>query len=112
MKITEQELLKSVKWGSNKLLPVIVQDYISKQVLMMAWTNYDAVLLSLQTGQANYWSRSRKCLWHKGATSGHFQNIKNIFLDCDGDTLLFHVEQIGGISCHTGVPSCFYKEVL
>ena len=112
MKITEQELLGFVKWDKNELVPVIVQDHISKDILMMAWMNYDSLLLSLQTKQATYWSRSRKCLWHKGATSGHFQNIQDVCLDCDGDTLLLQVEQVGGISCHTGEYSCFYKELL
>jgi phosphoribosyl-AMP cyclohydrolase len=109
--ITEQELLKSINWSAQHLVPAIAQDHITQEVLMLAWMNLDALKATLDTRQATYWSRSRQCLWIKGATSGHWQNIKDILLDCDGDTILLKVEQVGGISCHTGKPTCFYQQL-
>jgi len=91
----------------NGLLPAIVQDHRSGKVLMLAYVNSQ----SWQTGEAHYWSRSRKKIWHKGETSGHVQKIKEIYADCDNDTLLFKVEQMGGAACHLGFESCFHKEV-
>jgi phosphoribosyl-AMP cyclohydrolase len=100
--------LKYNEWG---LIPAIAQDINTKEVLMLAWMNRECIALTLKTGKATYWSRSRKKLWLKGETSGHFQNVKNIFYDCDGDTLLLLVEQTGA-ACHTGSRTCFYREVL
>ena len=95
---------------SKGLLPVIVQEDESRLVLMLAWLNEEAWQQSLRTGEAYYWSRSRKKLWHKGESSGNVQKIKSIRLDCDSDAILFLVEQIGGAACHTGHQSCFFKE--
>ena len=111
MKITEQELLATIKWDLRQLIPVITQDHVSGEVLMMAWMNKQSLVATLQTGYATYWSRSRQSLWKKGETSGHIQNVKGIFLDCDGDTLLLKVEQVGGVSCHTGAKNCFFKQL-
>jgi phosphoribosyl-AMP cyclohydrolase len=93
------------------LLPAIVQDIISRKVLMLAYINQESWEKSLETGEAHYWSRSRQELWHKGATSGHVQKIKEVYVDCDKDTVLFKVEQIGGAACHTGYESCFFIKI-
>lgn len=90
------------------LIPVIVQDASTHEVLMMAYMNQEAWEETLKTQKACFWSRSRKKLWLKGETSGHFQEVKEIFLDCDGDTLLLRVNQRGGAACHTGFRSCFH----
>ena len=91
------------------LLPVITQDAESGEVLMLAFMNKEAWELTLKTGEAHYYSRSRQILWHKGATSGHVQRVKEIYLDCDADTVLLKVEQVGGAACHEGYRSCFYR---
>ncbi len=93
------------------LLPAIVQDHKSGRVLMLAFINKASWKKTLETGEAHFWSRSRKELWHKGGTSGHIQKIKEIYADCDDDTVLFRVEQVGGAACHTGYESCFHKKV-
>ena len=103
-------LLESIKWNNEGLIPVITQDAKNKKVLMLAWMNRDALKESLSTGTVVYWSRSRKRLWKKGETSGHTQKIHEIRLDCDGDTLLLLIEQHGGIACHTGRASCFFRK--
>jgi phosphoribosyl-AMP cyclohydrolase len=90
------------------LIPVITQDATTREVLMVAYANKEAVELTLQTGYAHYWSRSRQELWKKGATSGHLQKIKEVIADCDNDTLLYLVEQTGP-ACHTGERSCFFQ---
>jgi len=95
----------------NGLLPTIVQEWNSGKVLMLAYVNQTAWEKTLETGEAHYWSRSRQELWHKGATSGHVQKIKCIHADCDDDTLLFQVEQVGGAACHTGYDTCFHKNI-
>ena len=95
----------------NGLVPAIIQDYQTKQVLMMAYVNEEAYDKMLETKQTYFYSRSRNELWHKGETSGHFQNIKGMYLDCDQDTLLIYVEQIG-VACHTGAYSCFFEEII
>jgi len=95
------------------LIPVIIQDASSNEVLMVGYMNQEAWEKTLETGRASFWSRSRQKLWVKGETSGHVQEVKEIALDCDGDTLLLKVNQIGGAACHTGFRSCFhhhYKE--
>lgn len=92
------------------LLPAIAQDAASGEVLMLAYMNEDAWKKTLETGEAHYWSRSRQELWHKGESSGNVQKIKAIRLDCDNDTILLIIEQIGGAACHTGFSSCFYRE--
>lgn len=93
------------------LLPVIVQDHKTREVLMLAWTNREAYEKTVATGETWFWSRSRKKLWHKGETSGHIQKVINIRLDCDSDTLLYIVGQKGPGACHTGHFSCFYREL-
>jgi len=95
----------------NGLLPAIAQDYNTGKVLMLAYINKVAWEKSLETGEVHYWSRSRKELWHKGATSGHVQKIREIFIDCDSDSILFKIDQIGGAACHTGFESCFFKKI-
>ncbi len=96
---------------TDGLIPAIAQDYKTGEILMLAYINEESWELSLETGVATYWSRSRNELWVKGATSGHIQNIKEIRVDCDNDTVIFKVEQIGNIACHTGERSCFFKTV-
>jgi phosphoribosyl-AMP cyclohydrolase len=100
--------LDSVTWNEQGLVPVIAQEVGSKDILMMAWMNRDALLATLRLGEAVYWTRSRQKLWHKGEESGHIQKVKEIRLDCDGDTILLMVEQKDGIACHTGEHSCFF----
>ena len=95
----------------NGLVPVIVQDFDSKEVLMLAYVNRQAWLSTLETGKATYWSRSRNSLWVKGESSGNVQLIREILVDCDSDTLLFKVEQVGGAACHTGYQSCFFRRI-
>lgn len=106
----EQSLLDAVTWNDQGLVPVIAQEVSSGDVLMMAWMNRDALLATLRSGEAVYWTRSRQKLWHKGEESGHIQKVKEIRLDCDGDTILLMVEQKDGIACHTGEHSCFFKQ--
>jgi len=93
----------------NGLIPVIIQDASTHEVLMLGYMNQEAWEETLRTKRASFWSRSRKKLWIKGETSGHFQEIREIYLDCDGDTLLLKVNQIGGAACHTGFRSCFHR---
>ena len=101
--------LNEVKWDEQGLVPVITQDADSGEVLMFAWMNREALERTAEGGEAVYWSRSRRRLWHKGEESGHIQRVREIRLDCDNDALLLKVEQVGGISCHTGRRSCFYQ---
>ncbi len=103
--------LNKINWSGDGLVPAIAQEANSGKVLMVAWMNREAVRLTVETGHAVYWSRSRKKLWHKGEESGHTQVVKDIYLDCDEDVLLLTVEQIGGIACHTGRHHCFFKKL-
>jgi phosphoribosyl-AMP cyclohydrolase len=96
---------------TDKLLPAIVQDYQTNEVLMLAYINKQAWEKTLETGKAHYWSRSRNKLWLKGETSGHVQNIHEILVDCDEDTVIYKVEQKGGAACHTGHRSCFFRQL-
>lgn len=107
--INMEELLKELKFDENGLIPVVVQDHKTNEVLMMAFMNEEAFKKSMETGMIYYWSRSRKKLWLKGETSGHYQYIKSIAIDCDGDTLLIKADQVEA-ACHTGHYSCFYRE--
>lgn len=104
----DQSFLDAVTWNDQGLVPVIAQEVGSGDVLMMAWMNRDALLETMRLGEAVYWTRSRQKLWHKGEESGHTQKVKEIRLDCDGDTILLLVEQKDGIACHTGEHSCFF----
>jgi phosphoribosyl-AMP cyclohydrolase len=93
---------------SSALIPAVVQDVVSNEVLMLAYMNTESLALTLNTGKATYFSRSRNEIWVKGATSGHFQEVQSVSLDCDGDALLIHVRQTGS-ACHTGEKTCFHK---
>lgn len=93
------------------LVPAIVQDYQTGEVLMLAYMNRDSWLKTLETGRAAFWSRSRNALWIKGETSGHAQIVREILIDCDADAILVKVEQLGGAACHTGYRSCFYRRL-
>lgn len=105
-----QDTLRQISFNEAGLVPVIAQHFQTLEVLMMAWMDKEAIEITLKTKQVHYWSRSRKSLWRKGETSGHFQTLKSFKVDCDGDTLLITVDQIGA-ACHTGEKTCFFKEV-
>lgn len=105
------EFLKDLKFDSQGLIPAIAQDAVSGEVLMCAYMNQESLEKTIETGRATYFSRSRQQLWVKGETSGHFQTVKEIFLDCDGDALVLKVEQEGA-ACHTGNRSCFYRKLV
>lgn len=106
--MSDSPLFAQIRWTTDGLVPAIVQDAESRQVLMLAWMNREALLRSLETGECHYYSRSRHSLWHKGATSGHVQKLEELCIDCDGDVLLLLVQQAGG-ACHVGYRSCFYR---
>ncbi len=103
--------LNKVNWSEEGLVPAIAQDAESGDILMMAWMNREALRQTAELGEAVYWSRSRKKLWHKGEESGHTQKVREIRLDCDEDVVLLKIEQIGGIACHTGRHSCFFQKL-
>ena len=103
--------LDAVNWDANGLVPVIAQEHDTGDVVMFAWMNRESLQLSWDTKQAVYWSRSRNRLWRKGEESGHVQKIHEIRLDCDEDVVLLKIEQVGGIACHTGRHSCFFKKL-
>jgi len=106
-----QPWLDALKWDADGMIPAIAQDAESGRVVMFAYMNRESLKETVATGNAVYWSRSRRRLWRKGEESGHFQKIRAIRTDCDGDVLLLSVEQIGGIACHTGRESCFFNEL-
>lgn len=103
--------IEALKFNDQGLIPAIAQDAEDGTVLMMAWMNKESIQKTLETQEVHYWSRSRSELWHKGATSGHIQKLKSLYYDCDADTILLKIEQIGNIACHTGARSCFFTEV-
>lgn len=103
--------LNKVNWSADGLVPAIAQDAASGDILMVAWMNREALKRTVELGEAVYWSRSRKKLWHKGEESGHTQKVKEIRLDCDEDVVLLKIEQTGGIACHTGRRSCFFQRL-
>jgi phosphoribosyl-AMP cyclohydrolase len=103
--------LDEVAWNSDGLVAAIAQEVGSGDVLMLAWMNREALAQTLARGEAVYWSRSRHQLWHKGDTSGHFQKVHEIRIDCDGDAILLRVEQVDGIACHTGRHSCLFRKL-
>ena len=103
------EWLDAVKWDADGLVPAIAQDYKTGRILMMAWMNREALQLTTAENRAIYWSRSRGKLWRKGEESGHVQKLHEVRLDCDADVIVLQVEQLGGIACHTGRESCFYR---
>ena len=104
--------LNDVKWDEQGLVPAIAQDAQSGEVLMFAWMNREALEKTAETGQAVYWSRSRRKLWHKGEESGHFRKVLELRTDCDRDVILMKIEQVGGIACHTGRRSCFFNKFV
>lgn len=103
------DFLETVRWNHDGLVPAIAQDSKSGRVLMVAWMNREALAETVRRNEAVYWSRSRQKLWHKGEESGHVQAVREIRLDCDADVIVLQVEQCGGIACHTGRESCFYR---
>jgi len=103
--------LDSVKFDENGLIPAIAQDAVTGRVLMVAWMNREALAQTAEKREGVYWSRSRRKLWHKGEESGHLQKVKEIRLDCDSDVIILLIEQVGGIACHTGRESCFYRRL-
>lgn len=107
--VENPDWLDAIRWSEEGLVPAIAQDADTGEILMMAWMNRESLRLTAEEGQAVYWSRSRGKLWRKGETSGHQQVVRDIRLDCDEDVILLKVEQKGGIACHTGRRSCFYR---
>ena len=103
------EFLDAIAWNSDGLVPAIAQDALSGEVLMLAWMSRESLARTVETGEAVYWSRSRRTLWRKGETSGHVQRVVEIRHDCDADALLLRVDQAGGIACHTGRRRCFFN---
>ncbi len=103
--------LNKVNWSEDGLVPAIAQDAASGDILMVAWMNREALKQTVELGEAVYWSRSRKKLWHKGEESGHTQKVKEVRLDCDEDVVLLKIDQVGGIACHTGRRSCFFQRL-
>lgn len=101
--------LDTVKFDEHGLVPAIAQDAETGRVLMVAWMNREALRLTAEKKEGVYWSRSRGRLWHKGEESGHIQKVREIRLDCDADVIILQIEQLGGIACHTGRESCFYR---
>jgi len=108
--ISRQAFINAVKFNQDGLVPVIAQSCLTGEVLMMAWMTRHTLEETLATGHVTYWSRSRKAVWRKGETSGHVQRLVEAFVDCDGDTLLMRVDQMGP-ACHTGAPTCFYRKL-
>jgi phosphoribosyl-AMP cyclohydrolase len=106
-----EDWLDKVRWDERGLTPAIAQDVATGKVLTLAWMNRDSLALTAATGQAHYWSRSRRRLWKKGEESGHVQTVREIRLDCDEDAVLLMVEQAGGVACHTGRHSCFFQRL-
>ncbi len=109
--MSNENWLNKVNWTSDGLVTAVAQDADSGRVLMVAWMDREALKRTAESGEAVYWSRSRRKLWRKGEESGHVQKVKEIRLDCDSDVVLLKVEQLGGIACHTGRESCFYSRL-
>ena len=103
--------LDTVRWNADGLVAAVAQDAASGRVLTLAWMNREALTLTADKGEAVYWSRSRRKLWRKGEESGHTQKIREIRVDCDSDAILLRVDQVGGIACHTGRESCFFRKL-
>ncbi|HET9338255.1 MAG TPA: phosphoribosyl-AMP cyclohydrolase [Casimicrobiaceae bacterium] len=103
--------LDTPRWNADGLVPAVAQDATSGRVLTLAWMNRESLEKTAATGEAHYWSRSRRKLWRKGETSGHVQRVREIRLDCDDDAILLLVEQVGGIACHTGRERCFHQRL-
>jgi phosphoribosyl-AMP cyclohydrolase len=103
--------LDEVPWNEHELIAAVAQDAASGRILTVAWMNREALRETVEKQQATYWSRSRKRLWRKGEESGHVQKVREVRIDCDADAILLKVEQVGGIACHTGRESCFYRKL-
>jgi len=103
--------LDEVPWDKEGLIAAVAQDAASGRILMVAWMNREALAATVEKGEAVYWSRSRRRLWHKGEESGHVQKVREVRLDCDADAVLLQVEQVAGIACHTGRESCFFRKL-
>jgi len=106
-----EEIINKVDWEKSALIPVVAQDYLTNEVLMLAYMDKEALSLTLSTKKAHYFSRSKQRIWMKGETSGNIQNVQDIMIDCDNDTLLIMIEQVGGAACHTGRKSCFFTRL-
>ena len=106
-----QHWIEDVAWSGDGLVPAVAQDAASGEVLMVAWMNRESLERTVETGEAHYWSRSRRALWRKGETSGHVQRVVEVRLDCDADTVLLRVESVAGIACHTGRRRCFFNRL-
>lgn len=107
----EESLHFTPRFNTDGLIPVIAQDHMTNEILMLAYMNEQSLQATLKSGEAIYWSRSRRSLWKKGETSGQIQKVKHILVDCDQDALILKIEQVAGIACHTGRRSCFYRQV-
>ena len=105
---TTEQLTQQLNWNDQGLVPAVAQDWESGEVLMLAWMNAESLACTLEEGRAVYWSRSRERLWRKGEESGNVQKLRELRIDCDADTVLIKVEQVGGIACHTGRRHCFF----
>ena len=105
------EWLNEVPWDGQGLIPVVTQEFSTGRVLTLAWMNRESLAETVISGEAVYWSRSRKKLWRKGEESGHTQKVRELRLDCDSDAILLRVDQVGGIACHTGRESCFFRKL-
>jgi phosphoribosyl-AMP cyclohydrolase len=106
-----EKWLDEVPWDGQGLIPVVTQEFSTGKVLTLAWMNREALAETARGGEAVYWSRSRKKLWRKGEESGHTQKVRELRLDCDSDAILLRVDQVGGIACHTGRESCFFRKL-
>jgi len=104
--------ISKIKFDEKGLVPAIAQDYKDGTVLMLAYMNKESLQKTIESKEMWYWSRSRKVLWHKGDTSGHIQKVKELYYDCDADTLLAKIDQVGDVACHTGNRSCFFNKVI
>jgi phosphoribosyl-ATP pyrophosphohydrolase/phosphoribosyl-AMP cyclohydrolase len=108
--LPDASVIGALRFDAAGLIPTVAQDWLDGAVLMVAWMNREAIERSLASGEVHYWSRSRQELWHKGATSGHFQKLRGLRYDCDADVILLTIEQVGEVACHTGARSCFYED--
>ena len=109
--MSEGDWIEAVAWNADGLVPAVAQDAASGEVLMLAWMNRESLRRTVESGEAVYWSRSRKALWKKGETSGHFQRVLEVRLDCDADAVLLRVESVRGVACHTGRRRCFFSRL-
>jgi phosphoribosyl-AMP cyclohydrolase len=109
--LSDSDWINGVAWNSDGLVPAVAQDAVSGEVLMLAWMNREALARTVESGEAVYWSRSRKALWRKGETSGHTQRVLEVRLDCDADAILLRVESVKGVACHTGRRRCFFNRL-